>query len=84
MAMTRAVEIPQPGGPEVLRVAEREVRDPGAGEVRIAVRAAAVNPTDLGLRQRGAEGLDPPWVPGMDAAGARRVGRPRGGAARRG
>jgi NADPH:quinone reductase-like Zn-dependent oxidoreductase len=54
----------------VLRVAEREVRDPGPGEVRIAVRAAAVNPTDLGLRQRGAEGLDPPWVPGMDAAGA--------------
>ena len=69
MAMTRAVEIPQPGGPEVLRVAEREVRDPGAGEVRIAVQAAAVNPTDLGLRQRGAQGLDPPWVPGMDAAG---------------
>jgi NADPH:quinone reductase-like Zn-dependent oxidoreductase len=54
----------------VLRVAEREVRDPGPGEVRIAVRAAAVNPTDLGLRQRGAEGVDPPWVPGMDAAGA--------------
>jgi NADPH:quinone reductase-like Zn-dependent oxidoreductase len=67
--MTRAVEIPQPGGPEVLRVAEREVRDPRAGEVRIAVRAAAVNPTDIGLRQRGAPGLDPPWVPGMDAAG---------------
>ncbi len=70
MAVTRAVEIPQPGGPEVLRVAEREVRDAGAGEVRLAVRAAAVNPTDLGLRQRGAEGLGPPWVPGMDAAGA--------------
>jgi NADPH:quinone reductase-like Zn-dependent oxidoreductase len=67
--MTRAVEIPQPGGPEVLRVAEREVRDPRAGEVRIAMRAAAVNPTDIGLRQRGAPGLDPPWVPGMDAAG---------------
>ena len=33
------------------------------------MQAAAVNPTDLGLRQRGAEGLDPPWVPGMDAAG---------------
>jgi NADPH:quinone reductase-like Zn-dependent oxidoreductase len=28
-----------------------------------------VNPTDIGLRQRGAPGLDPPWVPGMDAAG---------------
>ncbi len=84
MAMTRAVEIPQPGGPEVLRVGEREVRDPGAGEVRVAVQAAAVNPTDLGLRQRGAEGLDPPWVPGMDAAGVDRVGRARGGATRRG
>jgi len=28
-----------------------------------------VNPTDIGLRERGAEGLPPPWVPGMDAAG---------------
>jgi NADPH:quinone reductase len=69
MAVTRAVVIPVPGGPEVLRVADREVRDPRAGEVRVAVRAAAVNPTDVGLRQRGAEGLEPPWVPGMDAAG---------------
>ena len=69
MALTSAVEIPQPGGPDVLRVAEREVREPRAGEVRLAVQAAAVNPTDIGLRQRGAEGLDPPWVPGMDAAG---------------
>lgn len=69
MALTSAVEIPQPGGPDVLRVAEREVRDPRAGEVRLAVHAAAVNPTDIGLRERGAEGLEPPWVPGMDAAG---------------
>ena len=48
---------------------EREVREPGPGEVRLAVRAAAVNPTDVGLRQRGADELPPPWVPGMDAAG---------------
>ena len=48
---------------------EREVREPGHGEVRLAVRAAAVNPTDVGLRQRGAAELPPPWVPGMDAAG---------------
>jgi len=50
-------------------VVEREVREPGPGEVRLAVRAAAVNPTDVGLRQRGAEEVPPPWVPGMDAAG---------------
>ena len=69
MAVTRAVAIAEPGGPEVLRVIERDVRDPGPREVRLAVRAAAVNPTDIALRQRGAEGMPPPWVPGMDAAG---------------
>jgi NADPH:quinone reductase len=65
----RAVGITRPGGPEVVAVVEREVREPGHGEVRLAVRAAAVNPTDVGLRQRGAAELPPPWVPGMDAAG---------------
>jgi NADPH:quinone reductase-like Zn-dependent oxidoreductase len=53
----------------VLAVVEREVRDAGPGEIRLAVEAAGVNPTDIGLRQRGVEGLPPPWVPGMDAAG---------------
>jgi len=67
--VTRAVGIVEPGGPEVLQVVEREVREPGAGEVRIRVRAAAVNPTDVGLRMLGAAGVEPPWVPGMDAAG---------------
>jgi NADPH:quinone reductase len=66
----RAVAITAPGGPEVLAVVERDVRPPGPGEIRIAVRAAAVNPTDIGLREHGAgQGLEPPWVPGMDAAG---------------
>ena len=69
MTVARAVSIPEPGGPEVLRVLEREVREPGPGEIRIAVGAAAVNPTDIGLRTAGAQGLEPPWVPGMDAAG---------------
>src|SRR5690349_22005779 len=67
--MARAVAITAPGGPEVLAVVERDVRPPGPGEIRIAVRAAAVNPTDIGLRAHGADGLDPPWIPGMDAAG---------------
>jgi NADPH:quinone reductase-like Zn-dependent oxidoreductase len=64
-----AVTIPRPGGPEVLTVAERLIREPGADEVRVAVRAAAVNPTDIGLREAGDEGIGPPWVPGMDFAG---------------
>jgi NADPH:quinone reductase len=66
----RAVAITAPGGPEVLTVVDRPVREAGPGEVRIAVRAAAVNPTDIGLRERGAgPDLAPPWIPGMDAAG---------------
>jgi NADPH:quinone reductase len=65
----RAVGITAPGGPEVLSVIDRPVREPGPGEVRIAVRAAAVNPTDIGLRTAGAAGLPAPWTPGMDAAG---------------
>jgi NADPH:quinone reductase-like Zn-dependent oxidoreductase len=67
--VVKAVGIIEPGGPEVLRVVEREVREPETGEVRIAVRAAGVNPTDVGMRQRGVDGLPPPWTPGMDAAG---------------
>ena len=67
--MARAVGIPEPGGPEVLSVIDRPVREPGEGEVRIAVAAAAVNPTDIGLRAAGADGVDAPWTPGMDAAG---------------
>ncbi len=53
----------------MLAVVDRPVREPGPEEVRIAVKAAAVNPTDIGLRERGVEGVPPPWVPGMDAAG---------------
>jgi NADPH:quinone reductase len=65
----RAVVITKPGDVDVLEVADRPARKPGAGEVRIAVKAAAVNPTDIGLRQRGGGDLPAPWVPGMDAAG---------------
>ncbi len=65
----RAVGIVEPGGPDVVQVIERPVREPGANEVRIAVRAAAVNPTDIGLRTAGDANTPPPWTPGMDAAG---------------
>ncbi len=69
MTAARAVSVTDPGGPEVLRVLERDVRDAGPGEIRIAVHAAAVNPTDIGLRGAGVAGQEAPWVPGMDAAG---------------
>ena len=66
----RAIEISAPGGPEVLRVAERPRPQPRAGEVLIAVRAAGVNRPDLAQRA----GLYPPPpgasdLPGLEVAG---------------
>ncbi|HXZ66126.1 MAG TPA: NADP-dependent oxidoreductase [Streptosporangiaceae bacterium] len=69
----RAVGVTEFGGPEVLRVVELPDPQAGPGEVRIRVHAAAVNPTDTGLRSgsRASQLRDipPPYVPGMDAAG---------------
>ena len=48
-----AITYKGPGGYEVIEISERTVRSPGIGEVRITVKAAAVNPTDIGLRERG-------------------------------
>jgi NADPH2:quinone reductase len=58
------------GGPEQLRPAR--VADPvaGPGQVRIAVRAAGVNPVDAGNRADGAwAGLRVPCILGYDIAG---------------
>jgi NADPH:quinone reductase-like Zn-dependent oxidoreductase len=69
----RAIGIPEFGGPEVLEVIDRATREPGPGEVRIRVAAAAVNPTDLmtrsGLAAAAYRDVPFPIVPGMDAAG---------------
>jgi NADPH2:quinone reductase len=61
------------GGPEALRVFVLPDRHAGPGEVRLAVNAAAINPTDTftraGLRHELLKDLDPPYVAGMDVAG---------------
>jgi len=70
----RAVGVVEYGGPEALHVLELPDPETGAGEVRVRVRAAAVNPTDT-LARNGARAeaqravSPPPYVPGMDAAG---------------
>lgn len=46
----RQVRYHEHGGPEVLRVDEVEVPEPGEGQVRVAVEAAAANFADLGYR----------------------------------
>jgi NADPH:quinone reductase len=66
----RAVVYSEAGGPDVLRVVERPVPEPGPGEVRVAVRVSGVNPTDWKSRS-GARGplRFPELVPNQDGAG---------------
>jgi putative PIG3 family NAD(P)H quinone oxidoreductase len=64
------IEISSPGGPEVLKPAERPDPLPGPGEVLIRVAAAGVNRPDVMQRQ----GLYPPPpgasdIPGLEVAG---------------
>ncbi len=54
---------------DVIELSERTARPPQAGEVRIKVVAAAVNPTDILLRTGALGDVPPPVTPGMDAAG---------------
>jgi NADPH2:quinone reductase len=66
----RAIEITQPGGPEVLRPAERPVPALKAGEVLIKVHAAGINRPDV--FQRLGQYAPPPGasdLPGLEVAG---------------
>lgn len=66
----RAVEIKQPGGPEVLVPTRRPVPKPGPDEVLVKVAAAGVNRPDVLQRQGG---YNPPPgasdLPGLEVAG---------------
>ena len=66
---SKAVTYKARGGPEVIQFLERTVRAPAAGEVRIEVKAAAVNPADILFRDPGWPHMTSNIVPGMDAAG---------------
>jgi putative PIG3 family NAD(P)H quinone oxidoreductase len=66
----QAVEITEPGGPEVLRVAERPVPHPGPGQVLVAVSHAGVNRPDV-LQRLGRYPAPPGAsdIPGLEIAG---------------
>ena len=66
----KAVVVREFGGPEQLRLAEIAGPVPGPGQVRVAVRAAGVNPVDAGNRADGTwAGLTAPCILGYDIAG---------------
>lgn len=64
----KAVQYAEHGGPEVLRVVEVDEPHAGPGQVRIAVKAAGVNPVDWKLRT-GLMKARLPVIPGSDVAG---------------
>lgn len=67
-----AVGLVEFGGPEVLDIVHVPLVRPTGTQIRIQVRAAAVNPTDTlfrsGLLSAGGSTAGP-WIPGMDLAG---------------
>src|SRR6201992_1098240 len=66
--MMKAVRFSQFGGPEVLEIAALPDPHPGPGQVRIAVRAAGVNPSDW-KKRRGLMDQELPQTMGHEAAG---------------
>ena len=72
MATMKAIRMHGYGGPEVLSYDDVARPEPGADEVLIRVRAAAVNPVDWKIREGlGKEwfGHQLPFIPGCDLAG---------------
>jgi NADPH:quinone reductase-like Zn-dependent oxidoreductase len=68
----RAVAFNEYGDADVLRLVDLEKPQAGPGQVRIAVRAAGVNPVDWKIRSgamAGGRKADFPVVPGIDVAG---------------
>ena len=68
----KAVTFTEYGEPDVLHVAEADAPRPGPGQVRIAVRAAGVNPIDWKARSgmiRDVMPLQFPVIDGREAAG---------------
>jgi NADPH:quinone reductase-like Zn-dependent oxidoreductase len=68
----KAVVFTEYGDPDVLRVADVDESHPGPGQVRVAVRAAGVNPVDWKVRSGMMREIRPvtfPVIDGVEAAG---------------
>lgn len=69
-AKMRAVEVSKPGGPEVLKIAERPLPQPKPHEILVKVAAAGVNRPDV-LQRMGLYAVPPDAsdLPGLEIAG---------------
>ena len=64
----KAVQFSRFGGPEVLELVELPDPHPASGQIRVAVRAAGINPIDWKVRS-GAMGGELPMTTGREVAG---------------
>jgi NADPH2:quinone reductase len=64
----RAVVVTEHGGPDVLVVQNREIADPGPGELLVEVAASGVNFIDV-YKREGRYPTEPPFVLGDECAG---------------
>jgi NADPH:quinone reductase len=68
----KSVVYSRTGDPSVLRLVDRDVTEPGPGEVRVRVVVSGVNPTDWKSRRGSGDGAAPPFpevTPNQDGAG---------------
>jgi NADPH:quinone reductase len=68
----KSVVYSRTGDPSVLRLVDRDVTEPGPGEVRVRVVVSGVNPTDWKSRLGSGDGAPPPFpevTPNQDGAG---------------
>jgi NADPH2:quinone reductase len=65
----QAIRVHEFGGPEVLKLEDIPVPNPGPAEVVVRVRAIGVNPVETYLRSGSNPALPRPYTPGTDAAG---------------
>ncbi|WP_410574087.1 NADP-dependent oxidoreductase [Amycolatopsis sp. cmx-4-61] len=68
----RAITFSAYGGPEVLQLSDVPLPEPGPGQVRLAVRAAGVNPIDWKIRNGAMQQnfqVSFPHIPGLEVAG---------------
>lgn len=64
----KAIQISETGGPEVLKLAELPIPEPGPGQVLIRIEAVGVNFIEIYFR-KGVYKSALPFVPGSEAAG---------------
>ncbi len=67
----RAIEYSVTGDPDVLKLVDSPIPEPGPGEVRVRIHRSGVNPTDWKSRRGDGPGtpVDPAQVPNHDGAG---------------